>query len=116
MPLHLENVFMDILHPINTAKGLTPNATYAFYYLILVDAFSRFMCMHGLPDKSTDAVITAIKQYFADHRRADSYGYLDLARIQADAGSQFTSAKFSMYCRDASNWCLQHPRSSIKIT
>jgi transposase InsO family protein len=94
-----EYVFMDILHPI-TATGLTPNTSYAFY-LILVDTFSRYTCMYGLPDKSTDAVVTAIKQYIADHKRADSYGYLDLARIRADAGSQFTSTEFSTYCRDA---------------
>jgi transposase InsO family protein len=94
-----EYVFLDILHP-TTAIGLTPNTSYSFY-LILVDAFSRYTCFYGLPDKSTDAVITAIKQYTADHRRADMYGYLDLRRVRADAGSQFTSEEFSTYCREA---------------
>jgi hypothetical protein len=92
-------VFMDILHPI-TASGLTPNTSYAFY-LILVDAFSRYMCLYGLPDKTSNALITAIKQYTADHKRADMYGYVDLDRIRADAGSQFTSAEFPTFCREA---------------
>jgi transposase InsO family protein len=94
-----EYVFVDILHP-STAIGLTPNTSYTFY-LILVDAFSRYACMYGLPDKSTDAVVTAIKQYSADHKRVDTYGYLNLERIRADAGSQFTSEEFSTYCREA---------------
>jgi hypothetical protein len=29
-----------------------------------------------------------------------TYGYLDLERIRADAGSQFTSEEFSTYCRE----------------
>jgi hypothetical protein len=62
-----EYIFLGILHP-TTAVGLTPHTSYAFY-LILVDAYSRYTCLYGLPDKTTDAVVVAIKQYTADHRR-----------------------------------------------
>lgn len=44
-----EYVFMDILHPV-IVTGLTPNTSYAFY-LLLVDAFSRYVCIY--PDYQT---------------------------------------------------------------
>jgi len=91
-------VFLDIQHPI-TSVGLTPASTYKFY-LIVVDAYSRYVRFYGLPDKSTKAVVSALKQYQADNKPASTYGYLDLDRIRSDAGSQFTSAEFSEYCRD----------------
>ncbi len=92
-------ICLDILHP-TTAVGLTPHTSYAFY-LILVDTYSRYTCIYGLPDKTTDAVVAAIKQYTADHRRTGTYSYLNLERIRADAGSQFTSEEFLTFCRNA---------------
>ncbi len=94
-----EYIFLDILHP-TTAVGLTSHTSYAFY-LILVDAYSRYTCLYGLPDKTADAVVAAIKQYTADHRRTGTYGYVNLERIRADAGSQFTSEEFFTFCRNA---------------
>jgi hypothetical protein len=38
-----------------------PATTYTFY-LILVDAYSRYVCIYGLADKSTTAVITTLQQ------------------------------------------------------
>lgn len=80
-----EYIFMDIIHPA-TATGLTPSTSYAFY-LILVDAFSRYTCLYGMPDKTTDAVVTAIKQHTADIRWEFTYGYVDIARNRADTGT-----------------------------
>ena len=40
-----EYVFLDILHPV-LATGLTPASTYAFY-LIIVDAYSRYVLVYG---------------------------------------------------------------------
>jgi hypothetical protein len=94
-----EYVFMDIIHPV-TRVGLTSDTTYAFY-LILVDAYSRFTCLYGLPDKSTDSVISAIQRYQADHGHVGNYGYLNIERIRADAGTQFTSTDFKQYCWQA---------------
>jgi hypothetical protein len=46
------------------------------------------------------AVITALKQYQADNKPAETFGYINLEKIRADAGSQFTSRAFADYCRE----------------
>jgi hypothetical protein len=68
------------------------------FYLLVVDAFSRYVKIYGLPKKSTSAVVAALQQYQADHSPTGTYGYLDTDRIRTDAGSQFTSAEFAQYC------------------
>jgi hypothetical protein len=90
-------MFLDIQHPI-TSAGLTPKSTYKLY-LIVVDAYSRFVRFYGLPDKSTKAVVEELQQYQADNKPVSSFGYLDLERIRTDASSQFTSGEFAEYCR-----------------
>jgi hypothetical protein len=93
-----EYVFLDIQHPIMSAS-LTPKSTYKFY-LVVVDAYSRYVRFYGLCDKSTKAVVKALQQYQADNKPVSSFGYLDLERIRTDAGSQFTSGEFAVYCRE----------------
>jgi hypothetical protein len=44
-----EYIFLDIQHPITTT-GLTPATTYDFY-LIIVDAYSRYVRFYGLENK-----------------------------------------------------------------
>jgi transposase InsO family protein len=89
-------VFMDILH-CKSSPGLTPRTSHAFC-LILVDAFSRFTVIYGVPNKSTESVINTIKEYSAAFRMTDAYGYIDIDRIRADAGSEFTSEEFRHFC------------------
>jgi hypothetical protein len=88
-----EYIFMDILHPVVTA-GLTKSTTFAFY-LILVDVFSRYAYIYGISDQSSTAVIYMLTCYQADHGHIGNYGYLDIARIRANSGSQFTSETFN---------------------
>jgi hypothetical protein len=87
---------MDIL-PCKSSPGLTPKASYA-HCLILVDAFSRFSVIYGLRYKTTQGVVETILQYGADYKMADEFGYLDIDRIRADAGSEFTSGPFKQFC------------------
>jgi hypothetical protein len=94
-----EYVFLDILHPV-VIGGLTTSTTFAFY-LIIVDAYSRYCCIHGIPDKSSSAVIDALTRYQANHGQIGHYGYLNIAHISADSGSQFTSETFKKHCREA---------------
>ncbi len=72
-----KHISMDILHPL-AAVGLTPSTTCAFY-LILIDAHSCYIFIYGMSNNTTTAVITAIQQNQADHRRAGTYGYLDMS-------------------------------------
>jgi hypothetical protein len=48
-----EYLFLDLQHPLVQA-GLTPCTSYA-YYLLIVDAYSRYVKIYGLPKKSTAA-------------------------------------------------------------
>jgi hypothetical protein len=49
-------------------------------------------------DKNTDSVIDIIQRYQADYGHVGNYGYLNIERIRADAGTQFTSLEFKQYC------------------
>jgi hypothetical protein len=89
-------LFMDILH-CKSSPGLTSKTSHA-YCLLLVDAYLRFSSIYGLPNKSSDSVVQAIKEYSATFCMADAYGYIDIDRIEADAGSEFTSEEFKQFC------------------
>jgi hypothetical protein len=52
-----EYLFLDIQHPL-VAAGITLSTSYAFY-LLIVDAYSRYVQIYGLPKKSTSAVTAA---------------------------------------------------------
>jgi hypothetical protein len=54
--------------------------------------------LYGLPKKSTLAVVSALREYQANHSPTGTYGFLSTERIRADAGSQFTSNTFTKYC------------------
>jgi len=77
--------------------GLTKDSTFEFY-LLLVDACSCYTCIHGLQDKQTACVTDALTRYRANHGHIGNYGYLDIAGIRADSGSQFTSQAFKDHC------------------
>jgi hypothetical protein len=66
-----------------------------------VDAFSRYACIYGIRDKSSRCVIDTITRYQADHGHIGNYGYLDIAHIRADSGTQFTSEEFKEHCWQA---------------
>ncbi len=65
--------FMDIIHPISDI-GLNPSTSVPFY-LLLVDAFSRYSSIYSLPVKSTDSVIQAIENFIADNPHLSYYTY-----------------------------------------
>ena len=89
---------MDIL-PMPNDAGLTPKTTFA-NLLLIVDAFSRFTDIFGLRRKTTAEVLRAMQQFAADHGAVTEFGYLDLQKIRADAGSQFIAEEFRAACRE----------------
>jgi len=108
-----EYVFLDIKHPI-TFTGLTPSNTYKFY-LIVVDAYSHYVRIYRLGNKSTKAVIQALKDYKLEHSSAAEYCYVNIESIRADHGSQFTSAEFLTYCQNAGvNLVLAAPKKQYQ--
>jgi hypothetical protein len=107
-------VFLDTLHPL-VSSGITPATSFPFY-LILVDSYSRYTCIYGIPDKSTDAVVTTLKQYQANHIQAQAYGFPDTVCICTDAGSQLTSKEFRQYCKDNNiHLTLAAPKKQYQI-
>lgn len=93
-------VFMYII-PCKSCPGITPKSSFA-YGLLLVNSFSCFSALYGLDDESTACTINTILQCAADYRMADNFGYIDIERIQADAGSEFTSGPFCDFCKENS--------------
>jgi hypothetical protein len=53
-----EYLFLDIQHPL-LQTGLTISTSYPFY-LFIVDAYSRFSRLYGIPKKSVSAVMSAL--------------------------------------------------------
>ncbi len=90
-----QQIFYDVL-PKASNKGITPNSTFTAM-VIMVDAFSRFLVVFGLPKGNSTEVINSFKQFKANLGRADSFHPMS---IRADAGSQFTSLEFRNFCRD----------------
>ena len=83
---------------------MTLHTTYDAYdaYIIIVDAHGRHVNIYGLPDKSAEQVVKAFKQYAADHGlKNNEYQYINIDRIQSDAGTQFTSTKFKDFCHES---------------
>ena len=66
--------------------------------IIFVDTFSRFTHILGLEDKSTNTVIQAMQQFAADHLLVTEFGYIDIGKVKADAGSQFSLESFKTFC------------------
>ncbi len=102
-------VFMDVVY-CKSSPGLTPKTSHT-HCLILVDAFSRFSVIYGLPNKSTESVVQAIKEYSAAFPMADKYGFIDIDRIKADAGPEFASDDFQQfYIKNRINLLLAAPK------
>jgi transposase InsO family protein len=109
-----EYTFLDILHPVVPVGLLTWYSTFPFY-LILVDAYSRYACIYGIADKSSACVIDTLTRYQANHGPVGNYEYLDIARIRADSGSQLTSQEFQDHCWAAGiNLTLAAPKKQYQ--
>jgi len=91
-----EYVFMDILYPV-VSVGLTKTSTFPFYF-ILVNAYSRYLSIYGLPTKSLKWVIDVLTRFQADNGHIGNYGYPEIARIRTDSGSQLTSEALREHC------------------
>ena len=91
-------IYVDILPPVS-ADSLTPKSNFPAL-LILVDAFSRFTRIIGMPSKSSQSVITALSTFAAEHRLIRGFTFWDIEKIKSDAGTEFTSQEFEQFCAD----------------
>jgi hypothetical protein len=91
-------IYADILTPVSV-EHLTPKSNFPAL-LILVDAFSRFTRIIGMPSKKSPSVIAALSTSAAEHRLIRGFTFRDIEKIKSDAGTEFTSQKFEQFSAD----------------
>ena len=81
--------------PTTIKTGLTSKTTVA-YMLFIVDFYDRYCWLHDMSSYSTEAITTCLTQYRMQNNIASN----TTVHIRADAGSQFTSEEFRVYCSE----------------
>ena len=88
---------MDII--LSTApKSLTNDTTFS-NYLLIVDAYSKIPKLYGMENITTAEVMDKLDIFQSRFRKIDQFGWWDLERISADAGTQFTSTDSKEECQ-----------------
>ena len=90
-------VFMDII-PLTAPKSLTSDTTFS-NYLLIFDAYSKIPKLYGMDKITTEEVMEKLDMFHSRFGKIDQFGWWDLERISADAGTQFTSTKFKDECQ-----------------
>ena len=85
-------VFMDII-PHIVPKSLT-NDTTSSNYLLIVDAYSKIPKLYGMENITTVEVMEKLDMFQSRFGKIDQFGWWDLEKTSADAGTQFTSTDF----------------------
>ena len=88
---------MDVI-PSTAPKSLT-NDTNFKNYLLIVDAYSKIPKLYGMENITTAEVLDKLDMFQSKFGKTYQFGWWDLERISADAGTQFTSTKFKEECQ-----------------
>ena len=88
---------MDII-PSTAPKSLA-NETNFQNYLLIVDAYSKIPKLYGMENITTAEVLDKLDMFQSRFGKIDQFGWWDLERISADAGTQFTSTEFKDECQ-----------------
>ena len=89
---HFKWVFMNII-PTTAPKILISDPTFS-NYLLIVDAYSKISKLYGMDNITTEEVMDKLDMFQFRFGKIDQFGWRDLERISADAGTQFTSTEF----------------------
>ena len=82
-------VFIDVI-PSTAPKSLT-NDTNLKNCLLIVDAYSKIPKLYGMENITTAEVLDKLDMFQSRFGKIDQFGWWDLERISAYAGTQFTS-------------------------
>ena len=93
-------VFMDII-PSTAPKSLT-NKTNFSNYLLIVDACSKIPKLYGMENITTAEVMDKLGMFQSRFGKIDQFGWWDLERISANAGTQFTLPSHFIHRRNLS--------------
>ena len=88
---------MDII-PSTAPKSLTDDTNFK-HYLLIVDAYSKIPKLYGMENITTVEVMDKLDIFQSRFRKIDQFGWWDLERISADAGTQFTLTEFKDECQ-----------------
>ena len=83
---------MDIL-PSTAPKSLTSDTTF-YNHLLIVDAYSKITNLYGMEKIKTEEVMYKLDTFQYRFGKIDQYGWWDLEKISADAGTKFTPTEF----------------------
>ena len=101
-------VFMDII-PSTAPKSLNSDTTFS-NYLLIFDAYSNIPKLYGMENITTEEVMEKLDMFQSRFGKIDQFGWWDLERISADAGTQFTSTQFKDECQTRGVcWTLAAP-------
>ena len=85
-------VFMDII-PSTAPKSLTSDTTFS-NHLLIVDAYSKISKLYGMEKITTEEVMEKLDMFQSRFGKIYQFGWRDLEKISADAGTQFISMEF----------------------
>ena len=77
----------------NTPKTFTSETTFSNYILI-VDAYSKIPKVYSMEKITTEEVMDMLDMFQSKFGGMDEFGWWDLQRISADAGTHFTLTEF----------------------
>ena len=66
---------------------------------MIVDAYYKIPKLYGMDDITTEEVMDKLDMFQSRFGKIDQFGWWDLERISADAGTQFTSMEFKDECQ-----------------
>ena len=85
---------MDII-PLTSPKSLT-NDTNFKNYLLIVDAYSKLTKLYGMENITTEEVLDKLDMFQSRFGKIDKFGWWDLERISADAGTSLPRRSLKM--------------------
>ena len=88
---------MDII-PSTTPKSLTNDTNFS-NYLLIFDAYSKIPKLYGMENVTTAEVMDKLDMFQSRFGEIDQFGWWNLERISADAGTQLTSTEFKEECQ-----------------
>ena len=85
-------------YTINSTKESQKDTNFT-NYLLIVDAYSKIPKLDGTENITTAEVLDKLDMFQSRFGKMDQFGWWDLERISADAGTQFTSTEFKGECQ-----------------
>ena len=89
--------FMGII-PSTSPKSLTSDTTFSSYLLIF-DAYSKIPKLYGIENITAAEVMDKLDMFQSRFGKVDQFGWWDIEKISADAGTQFTLTEFKYECQ-----------------